>query len=657
MDAIRLDYLLNQYVDEGLLVEERQELESQLLQSAEARQLFWSKILFHGLIRDCYEELSIQKDLDSAWNCSMADSDSLPIPEHTTSGSLASATDPDLFSTEAAPPAFPLLGTLGNAWSGTVGFFSQEVPFSLLVATVITALGLWGSSLIYVSQRQSIATTNRPPASVPAPSNDRQEQSYVGQITGMVNCKGQLKGVGTRGLEFHATNNLTSHIALGDQFILSSGLMEITYDTGAKVILQGPVTYEVDSPDGGFLSVGKLTARLEKRGEWREESSEKVVSGQPTVASSQWSVASETNPEIPKSPIPNPSSSPAPRPQSPAPVFAVRTPTAVVTDLGTEFGVYVAANGSTQVHVLQGAVEACALNSPGNRPMHQCIIEGNAMKIDRKEQALTTIRYAPHLFARKMPDSSAQPLCETLYRKIVLADEPLGYWPLSEPAGSRKFTDLSGNGFHGYAMNKVSAGLPGPLGNNSRSLELDGISGYVDIGRHDEFALANNLTVESWLWIKDIGVQAKVVSACKSTIAGGDGVGWALHLGRKNFSMNLQDPITIDWTTYWVYADMWFSLRQNDVPIKQWLHVAVVFDGSNTAHLYLNGTPCGKIVGSKPANVGPVWVEIGRGDVSTGFWNGRLAHVAVYPRSLPAEIIRKHYQTAIQLQSTASPKD
>ncbi len=57
----------------------------------------------------------------------------------------------------------------------------------------------------------------------------------------------------------------TSHlVSLGDNFALASGLMEITYDTGAKVILQGPVTYEVESKDGGFLSVGKLTARLEK---------------------------------------------------------------------------------------------------------------------------------------------------------------------------------------------------------------------------------------------------------------------------------------------------------------------------------------------------------------------------------------------------------
>ena len=31
------------------------------------------------------------------------------------------------------------------------------------------------------------------------------------------------------------------------------------------MILQGPVTYEVESKDGGFLSLGKLTARLERK--------------------------------------------------------------------------------------------------------------------------------------------------------------------------------------------------------------------------------------------------------------------------------------------------------------------------------------------------------------------------------------------------------
>ena len=40
--------------------------------------------------------------------------------------------------------------------------------------------------------------------------------------------------------------------------------MEISYATGAKVILQGPCPYEVDSAAGGFLSLGKLTARVDK---------------------------------------------------------------------------------------------------------------------------------------------------------------------------------------------------------------------------------------------------------------------------------------------------------------------------------------------------------------------------------------------------------
>ena len=41
--------------------------------------------------------------------------------------------------------------------------------------------------------------------------------------------------------------------------------MEITYNVGATVILQGPATYEVESKDGGYLSRGKLTAKVEKK--------------------------------------------------------------------------------------------------------------------------------------------------------------------------------------------------------------------------------------------------------------------------------------------------------------------------------------------------------------------------------------------------------
>ncbi|MBN1393450.1 MAG: NPCBM/NEW2 domain-containing protein, partial [Pirellulales bacterium] len=112
---------------------------------------------------------------------------------------------------------------------------------------------------------------------------------------------------------------------LGREYALASGLMEITYKSGARVILEGPCAYQVDSSAGGFLARGKLTARIGERGEGRGEKIQ----------------------QIPKSP----------NPQSPTPYpFVVRTPTAIVTDLGTEFGVEVDENGDTTSYVFEGKV-------------------------------------------------------------------------------------------------------------------------------------------------------------------------------------------------------------------------------------------------------------------------------------------------------------
>ena len=50
------------------------------------------------------------------------------------------------------------------------------------------------------------------------------------------------------------------------QIILASGLLEITYGSGAKVILEGPVSYQVASPNCGYLRQGKLTVRVPDKG-------------------------------------------------------------------------------------------------------------------------------------------------------------------------------------------------------------------------------------------------------------------------------------------------------------------------------------------------------------------------------------------------------
>ena len=75
--------------------------------------------------------------------------------------------------------------------------------------------------------------------------------------------------------------------------------------------------------------------------------------------------------------------------------------------------------------------------------------------------------------------------------------------------------------------------------------------------------------------------------------------------------------------------------------------MAVVFDADNSARLYLNGERRGTIAGTRCANVGPVWVEIGDGTGSltkyVESWHGRLAHVAIYPYTLNQPQIQSHY--------------
>ena len=218
---------------------------------------------------------------------------------------------------------------------------------------MILGLGIVAAAVTYVSQPVQVASalpTVRKSGSVPEPGSRASAGSPAWSTA---------NGTGS------------SRVSLGQKFELASGLMEITYDTGAKVILQGPVTYEVEA-NGGYLAVGKLTGKLEK----------KVASGQSPVAS-----------EINKSQIPNPKSlttdhrplTTDSNPQSLIPnPFVIRTPTATVTDLGTEFGVEVAKDGASVVHVLKGLVEARFRDPEGRDLPAVRLKEGEGRCYDRR---------------------------------------------------------------------------------------------------------------------------------------------------------------------------------------------------------------------------------------------------------------------------------
>ncbi len=227
-----------------------------------------------------------------------------------------------------APTWIPGLRTLSTGWGGYLG--DHPMLSGYLVATVLFVvagvIGLTVRVSLSLPATGAVVENSRgltAPGEPAAGKGGPEETQPVGRITGLVDCQWADPEAARAGRE--------PSVPLGRQYALSSGLMEISYNSGAKVILQGPCTYEVESPRGGYLSLGKLTARVEKS-EVRNQKSE--ISN-------------------PQSLIPNP-------------LFVVRTPTATITDLGTEFGVEVNRQGEVAAHVLQGKVEVRLIEDGSN---------------------------------------------------------------------------------------------------------------------------------------------------------------------------------------------------------------------------------------------------------------------------------------------------
>jgi hypothetical protein len=241
------------------------------------------------------------------------------------------------------------LSTLNSAWA-----FSYSVA-TLFLAVVL--LGAWSYTIVH-PDADSLAVKNSRGATPPSGRIEKETPQFtlVGRVGGMVDCRWSDPATETYP---------GAGVTLGRRYALESGLMEISYESGAKVILQGPCDYKVESAHGGFLKVGKLVARVGAgdaghgtgdttnlpspfgRGAGGEGSRPR---SQPalTLALSQRERGPEPEPQNPKSPTPH---SPLP-----SPLFAIRTPTALVEDLGTEFGVEVAESGETVSHVFQGRV-------------------------------------------------------------------------------------------------------------------------------------------------------------------------------------------------------------------------------------------------------------------------------------------------------------
>jgi len=243
---------------------------------------------------------------------------------------------------ETQAPRTPLLGFLGDAFQAGTNFLSRS-----LVLTLLLAVGLPGILFLILALHLT-----RQPAPV-AP---------IAKVTQTHEC---IWGEDSTPLPTGAD------LFSGGQLRLTEGLVEVTFGKGAKVILQGPVTFDTSNRNGGFLRAGSLVAKVPKgaRG------------------------------------------------------FTIETPGASVIDLGTEFGLLVEGEEeATQVQVFQGEVELEARRKDtAESVVRRRLAAGRAVRIEpaglKGEPIIREIAPPVDLFVRHMPVSA--PLTEPIAAKPI----------------------------------------------------------------------------------------------------------------------------------------------------------------------------------------------------------------------------------------------
>ena len=603
-------------------------LEQLVLADAKARRYYVRYLHVHASLPQI---LSAHEDMEFDGLCGTGEASNEELAEESASPSSSSAMPISMATDPTSPQedSLPAYGFAGNLWHGAIGFFSQEIPFSLLIASLVTGLGLLAGSMIYVSQPQPIAKTS--PSLMPTVGRPALEREIVGRVTGMVDCQGP----GVRG-QGSVNTNLKSPVSLGDKFAISSGLMEIAYDTGAKVILQGPVAYEVDSRDGGFLSVGKLTARLEKKGaEVRDQGSKAV---------NQKSLASSPQPLVPHA-------DPSSRSPFPSSLFTIKTPTATVTDLGTEFGVEVDKSGHTDTQVFVGTVRIASLNEQGNETgQSQTIRAGQYARVG-KNLTITSGRLDSEKLTKQFARTMPQPLnTGDAYAKLVLSMNPVVYyrmdqWPASGEKNRYVLVDSAPGGHHGVACLDEAFGKPSGQGKFGGALDLHGSMG-VDYAFVKNYPKPENgqLSVSAWVWAVSLDPWASIVVNCFAppsytpTIGQfGFGVGGKFELG---VGVRQQDGKVVE-----------VCELGKPLPCSQWQHVAFVADGA-VLHLYRNGMEVGTAAPYRGIARPPLpeCLSIGcemdkdgtRPRPENAFvWNGRIDEIAIFNHALSAEQVRR----------------
>jgi hypothetical protein len=277
-------------------------------------------------------------------------------------------------ATQAAPAPpppgrSPLLGFLSSSLQPGLDYVSHRMPLltiaaALAMGSLVTMLvawvvvPYWRGAPTPVPDRVLVQAPVQAPVQPPVPVPVQAPVQVPVQPPVLKHVARLMRTVGCKWAD-GAAPTPGAFLAREQRLELVEGLAEIVFHSGARVVLQGPSTFELESGNAGRLDVGRLVGKV----------------------------------------CPD------------AVGFAVQTPVARIVDLGTEFGVLVEETGPIEVHCFVGAVEV-EKHIPGEAVPKAYRTErlcgGEARRMDAA--GAEVIKPDSRQFVRKLPSEHPGPL-------------------------------------------------------------------------------------------------------------------------------------------------------------------------------------------------------------------------------------------------------
>jgi hypothetical protein len=337
--------------------------------------------------------------------------------------------------------------------------------------------------------------------------------------------------------------------------------------------------------------------------------------------------------------------------------FVVSAPSAAVVDLGTEFALNVAEDGTARLMVFEGAAEAAVFNPAGSPRRLQRIRQDQAFDIDPRSAQIEAAPPRGEDFLSP-PVLAIPPLTlDSSYREVVLAAQPWGYWRFETMDGGAVPSEVAGCPplRAGGPVRLASADALAPAHAPNRCAEFgpEETDQTLSLDGLWEPPTQPGYAVELWMLPERIG-HAALVSLIDPDLPNDDYKHLFLLELTASDRQSLLPPGAVRFLHRWPPSDSGgenlFSGRFY-VPYR-WHHL-VAQNNHGRVELYVNGSPTAPSValGADMATE-PCRLLLGRlkpeprhpGKIHSRPFVGRIDELVLYDHPLAAEEIARHYR-------------